>query len=66
MVSSLVLGAFKVVHRVMKKTVLTFNATVRIVESGDANRLFARVLRLFTTDHVYLSAHLDRVIESVN
>ena len=66
MIGRLVLGAFEVVHRVMKKGVVPFNAAVSVIEARDADRLLAWVLRRLGTDHVNLASHFNRVVKRVN
>ena len=44
MVCSLVLGAFKVMNRIVKQRVFSFDTTVGIVEARDAHGLLPWVL----------------------
>lgn len=67
MVGGFVLGALKVVHRVVKKSVIAFNTAIGgVCETGDANGLVAGVLRLLRSDQVNLAAHLHAVVKSVH
>ena len=66
MVSSLVLGTLEIVHRIVKKRILTFNTTVGVVEARDAHRLLTRVLRGLGSHHMDLPTHLHRVVQGIN
>ena len=63
MVGSFILGALKVMHRVMKE-VISINTTV--LKARDANRLLTHVLLLFSTDHMNFAAHFDGIVECIN
>ena len=62
MVRCFVLGALKVVHRVMKEIVVI----AAIVEARDPNGLLTPMLLLFSTDHVDFAPHFDRAVESID
>ena len=66
MVSSLILSTLEIVHRIVKKRVLTLYTAVGVVEARDAHGLLTRVLGVLGSHHMDLSSHLNTVVQGID